>query len=48
MKVQKRNGSFQELSFDKVQIRLKTLQELEPRLDNISIDKISQKVISNL
>lgn len=48
MKVQKRDGSFQELSFDKVLYRLKTLKELEPVLNNVMVDLISQKVISQI
>lgn len=48
MKVLKRDGSFQELSFDKVLYRLKNLKELEPVLGNVKEDLIAQKVISRI
>ena len=48
MNVKKRNGSFQNVSFDKILWRLKSLSLKEPQLKNIDITPISQNVISQL
>lgn len=48
MKVLKRDGTYQELSFDKVLYRLKNLKELEPVLENVKEDLIAQQVISRI
>ena len=48
MNVKKRNGSFQNVSFDKILWRLKSLALKEPKLENIDITPISQNVISQL
>lgn len=48
MKILKRNGELQELSFDKVLYRLKNLKNQEPVLNEIDIDKLAQKVISQI
>lgn len=48
MKVEKRNGGFQEVSFDKVIERLKNMCQIHPVLKNIDIYAIAQKVCSNI
>ena len=48
MKVQKRNGSVEEVSFDKVINRLKYLCEMTPKLTNIDVTEIAQKVCSRI
>ena len=49
MKVQKRNGSFENVSFDKIQTRLLTLCQ-EPNLKPLNIDPtiVAQKVCSEI
>ena len=49
MKVQKRNGSFENVSFDKIQARLLTLCQ-EPNLKRLNIDPtiVAQKVCSEI
>ena len=49
MKVQKRNGSFENVSFDKIQTRLMTLCQ-EPNLKPLNIDPtiVAQKVCSEI
>lgn len=48
MKVQKRNGSVEEVSFDKVIKRLKYLCEIKPKLESIDVTEIAQKVCSRI
>lgn len=48
MKVQKRNGEFQEVSFDKIQTRLKSLCKIVPVLKDVDISFVSQKVCSGI
>ena len=48
MRVKKRNGLFQEVSFDKVIHRLKCLCNMEPILHNIDVTEIAQKVCSRI
>lgn len=48
MKVTKRNGSSEDVSFDKVQWRLKNLCDKEPQLNNVNHSEIAQKVISRI
>ena len=48
MRVKKRDGSFQEVSFDKVINRLKSLCEMTPKLNNIDVTEIAQKVCSRI
>ena len=50
MKIKKRNGSFEKLSFDRISYRLKKLSK-DPvlgKLNKIDIDVITQKVVSRL
>ena len=49
MKVQKRNGSYENVSFDKIQARLLTLCQ-EPNLKPLNIDPtiVAQKVCSEI
>jgi len=47
MRVKKRNGIFQEVSFDKVIQRLKCLCIIEPKL-NIDVTEIAQKVCARI
>ena len=47
MKVIKRDGSYQSISFDKVMSRLKSLTEMEPKL-LLDYSVIAQKVISQI
>ena len=44
MRVKKRDGTFQEVSFDKVINRLKFLCKMKPILNNIDVTEIAQKV----
>jgi ribonucleoside-diphosphate reductase alpha chain len=48
MRVIKRNGSQQQMNFEKILYRLTRLKEKEPRLDYISCDELAQLVISNI
>lgn len=48
MRVKKRNGSYEEVSFDKVINRLKNLCNMEPVLKNIDATEIAQKVCSRI
>ena len=48
MRVKKRDGSFQEVSFDKVINRLKSLCEMTPKLYNVDVTEIAQKVCSRI
>ena len=48
MRVQKRNGNIEEVSFDKVIKRLKCLCEMKPVLNNIDVTEIAQKVCSRI
>ena len=43
MRVKKRDGNFQEVSFDKVINRLKSLCEMKPELPNIDVTEIAIK-----
>ena len=47
MKVVKRNGEYQNISFDKILLRLKNLSNMEPKL-NIDYSIIGQKVITQI
>ena len=48
MKVTKRNGSQEDVSFDKVTNRLRLLCAMEPPLTGIDLTEIAQKVISRI
>ena len=48
MNVTKRNGSQEQVSFDKVTNRLKILCEMKPKLTNVNYIDISQKVVSRI
>tara|TARA_B100000401_G_scaffold378779_1_gene279860 strand:- start:2414 stop:5137 length:2724 start_codon:yes stop_codon:yes gene_type:complete len=48
MRVKKRDGTFQEVSFDKVINRLKFLCKMKPILNNIDVTEIAQKVCSRI
>ncbi len=50
MKIQKRNGSFENLSFNKINTRLSKLQKDKSLgvLDTIDIDLVAQKVVSTI
>ena len=48
MKVLKRNGNQEEVSFDKIIFRLKNLAAMEPQLTTIDAVKISQQVCSRV
>tara|TARA_B110001469_G_C9647589_1_gene328249 strand:- start:376 stop:3024 length:2649 start_codon:yes stop_codon:yes gene_type:complete len=48
MKVQKRNGLYQDVSFDKIQNRLNSLCNLYRKLENIDIPLITQKTCTGL
>ena len=48
MKVEKRNGELQEVSFDKVIWRLKNMCQMKPELKNIDIISIARKVCGNI
>ena len=48
MRVKKRDGSFQEVSFDKVINRLKSLCEMAPQLHKIDVTEIAQKVCARI
>jgi ribonucleoside-diphosphate reductase alpha subunit len=48
MRVKKRDGQLQEVSFDKVIKRLKHLCEMTPILDNIDATEIAQKVCARI
>ena len=48
MKVIKRSGSIEEVSFDKIIFRLKNLAAMEPQLTTIDAVKISQQVCSRV
>ena len=48
MRVKKRDGSFQEVSFDKVINRLKSLCEQTPKLHKIDVTEIAQKVCARI
>ena len=47
-RVKKRNGETQQVSFDKVTNRLKSLTEMEPVLNNVNYFEIAQKVVSRI
>ena len=48
MRVKKRNGVLQEVSFDKVIHRLKSLCDMLPKLYNVDVTEIAQKVCSRI
>lgn len=48
MRVTKRDGSVQEADFNKIQIRLEALAQLEPRLENVDLSRITQKVVGGV
>lgn len=50
MKIKKRNGTFEKLSFDRISYRLKKLSkdQILGKLNKIDIDVITQKVVSRL
>ena len=48
MKVKKRSGVFEEISFDKIQKRLNSLCNIKPELINTDISIVSQKVCSGI
>ena len=48
MRVKKRNGDFEEVSFDKVIHRLRSLCEMTPKLHNVEATEIAQKVCSRI
>ena len=48
MNVTKRNGSIEQVSFDKVTNRLRKLCEMKPKLEKVNYIDISQKVISRI
>ena len=48
MNVTKRNGTIEQVSFDKVTNRLRILCEMKPKLENVNYIDISQKVISRI
>ena len=48
MKVEKRDGTFQNVSFDKIQSRLQSLCLIEPILENVDTSIVSQKVCSGI
>jgi ribonucleoside-diphosphate reductase alpha subunit len=48
MLVKKRNGVFEEVSFDKITTRIRKLCEMEPRLKEINYILIAQKVITRI
>ena len=48
MRVKKRDGNFQEVSFDKVINRLKSLCDMKPELHYIDVTEIAQKVCSRI
>ena len=47
MRVKKRNGIYEEVSFDKITHRLKSLIEMNPKLE-LDVTLISQKVCSEI
>ena len=48
MRVTKRDGSYEQVSFDKVTNRLRLLCNMEPKLKNVDHLEIAQKVISRI
>lgn len=48
MRVIKRNGDHEDVSFDKILVRLKKLADHEPSLDAVKVDTVAQKVIQSL
>ena len=48
MNVTKRNGSKEQVSFDKVTNRLRILCGVEPKLSKVNYTDISQKVVSRI
>ena len=48
LRVKKRNGDTEQVSFDKVTNRLKFLTEMEPVLKNVNYFEIAQKVVSRI
>ena len=48
MRVKKRDGNFEEVSFDKVINRLRSLCEMKPELHYIDVTEIAQKVCSRI
>ena len=48
MRVKKRNGSFGDVSFDKVLKRLQSLCEIEPKLVNIDVHEVTKKVCNEI
>ena len=48
MRVEKRSGQFEEVSFDKVIRRLKALCDEEPKLNNIDVIDIAKSVINEI
>ena len=48
MEVIKRNGSSEEVSFDKIKWRISKMANLEPKLENVDPIEIAQKVIARI
>ena len=48
MKVLKRSGSLEDVSFDKIQTRLQSLCKISPELNEVDISFVSQKVCSGI
>ena len=48
MEVIKRNGSSEEVSFDKIKLRISKMANLEPKLENVDPIEIAQKVIARI
>ena len=48
MEVIKRNGASEEVSFDKIKLRISKMANLEPKLENVDPIEIAQKVIARI
>ena len=48
MEVVKRNGESEEVSFDKIKLRINKMANLEPKLLNVDPIEIAQKVIARI
>ena len=48
LRVKKRNGELEQVSFDKVTNRLKALAEMEPKLSHVNYFEIAQKVVTRI
>ena len=48
MEVIKRNGCSEEVSFDKIKLRITKMANLEPQLKNVDSIEIAQKVIARI